>query len=283
MIQYCTINGEIVSKDQASLKLNDLALLRGYGAFDFFLLEEGRCCFIEDYLNRFFNSATLLGLEITQSKQSFKRLIEELIKANGNSKGGIRLLLTGGYALDGYTPLHPNIIIMEHPPAKVDPNKYETGVKLITHQYQRDIPQIKSINYLMGIYLRKQLKQANAIEPLYHNGQEITECVRSNFFIITHENVLVTPSTNILEGITRKHLLVVAPRVVDVEVRSLRVEELKNAKEAFISSSNKGVMPVVQIDDLQIGNGLPGKITKALSEQFIQHKAEMIYSQPPIL
>ena len=283
MIQYSLINGELIEKEKASLKLSDLALLRGYGAFDFFLLEEGRCCFVDDHLDRFFKSASLLGLHIPYDKQAFKDLIERLVKANGLSRAGIRLLLTGGYAVDGYTPVEPNVIIMEHPPSIVDPQKYETGVKLITHQYQRDIPQIKTINYLMGIYLRNKLKQAGAIEPLYHNGHEITECVRSNFFIINNQNVLVTPSTDILEGITRKQILKIAPQVLDVEVRTLRFEELKEAKESFISGSNKGIMPVVQIDDWQIGDGEPGKLTKELAHQLARHKSEMIHNQPSIL
>lgn len=282
MVRYYNVNGELVKVDQASLKMNDLGLIRGYGAFDFFVVEKGRLCFIEDYLNRFFGSASLLGLDIPYSKGEFKALIENLVIENGHPNAGIRLLLTGGYSPDGYTPLHPNVVIMQHPYPSISAEKYENGVKLIKHLYQREMPKIKTTNYLMGIFLRKKLKTAGAFEPLYHNGQEVSECVRSNFFIVNEDNVLVTPAANILEGITRKHLLQVAPQVVDVEIRSLPLEEVATAKEAFMTSSTKGVLPVVKIDDQLIGNGKPGAISKELSQAFLAHKAEMIRQQPSL-
>ena len=98
MLNYCILNGHLTKSEEANLNLNDLAIIRGYGVFDFFLFKQKTPLFIEDYLNRFHNSAQLLGLLIPFSRGQMKEKIQKLIEANGEKEGGIRLLLTGGYA-----------------------------------------------------------------------------------------------------------------------------------------------------------------------------------------
>ena len=114
MIQYYCLNGEIVPAETASLKVTDLAILRGYAMFDYFLFESRQPYFFDDYLDRFENSAKRLGLEVPISRENLKSQIFRLIETNGIDKGAIRLVLTGGYADDGYTPKNPNFVILQH-------------------------------------------------------------------------------------------------------------------------------------------------------------------------
>ncbi len=272
MVKYYMINRALVPASEASLQVSDLALLRGFGIFDFFLVEGGKPVFIDDYIDRFFRSAALLDLEIPMSRQQFKADIFKLIAANGESDAGIRLLLTGGYSDNGYTPVTPNVLILQYPKPAIQPEKFANGVKLLAHQYQRELPEIKTINYVTGIWLRKRLAEAGALEPLYHNGDTISESVRSNFFIVSETGKLITTDQDILRGITRKHLLTVAEKHIEIEKRPIRLQELKAAREAFLTSSTKGVLPVVQIDDLQIGDGRPGPTTIKLGEAFLKYR-----------
>ena len=88
--------------------------------------------------------------------------------------------------------------------------------------------------------------------------------MRANFFIVKNDNAIVTPETEILKGITRKQTLELAQPFYQIERRPLLLEELATAKEAFIASSTKQIMPVVQLDNIGIGNGRPGAVSQHL-------------------
>ena len=115
MIQYYHINGELTPVAEAQLHVTDLAIMRGYGVFDYFRALGGRALFVEDYVRRFFNSASLLQLDVPCSQQELMERIQLLLDKNGEDKAGIRLILTGGYTTDSYTPVKPNLLILQHP------------------------------------------------------------------------------------------------------------------------------------------------------------------------
>lgn len=262
MIRYYNINGHLVPTEEAALKVNDLAILRGYGIFDYFLVREGVPMFLDDYVSRFFNSAQLMHLEIPFSASTLKDLIHELVETNGVPEAGIRLVLTGGYAEDGYTPINPNVLILEHPLPNIPSN--DIGVKILAHDYQRELPEAKTINYLTGIRLAGEMKAKGAVEILYHHNGIIREAVRSNFFLITEDHHIITAASEVLRGITRKNVLTVAKNHFTVEERDVLLEELATAKEAFITSTIKGVLPVIQIGEQVIGDGKVGTVTRQL-------------------
>lgn len=262
MIRYYSINGQIVSASDAALKVNDLAILRGYGIFDYFLVREGVPMFLDDYVSRFFNSAQLMKLEIPYPASEMKELIHELVDVNGVSEAGIRLVLTGGYAEDGYTPLHPNLLILEHPMPYIP--SYEKGAKVLLHHYQRELPEAKTINYVTGIRLNGEMKEKGCIEILYHDNGLIREAVRSNFFLVMPDDTIVTAGSEVLRGITRKNVLNVARPHFPVEEQDIPLALLQSAKEAFITSTIKSVLPIVQVGDQVIGNGNVGEVTQQL-------------------
>ena len=138
------------------------------------------------------------------------------------------------------------------------------------------MPEVKTINYLMGIRLIPELKRAGALEPLYHDGRHLRESVRSNFFLVMPDDTIVTPGREILFGITRKQLLAAAEPHFAIEEREVALEELRQAREAFVTGSNKAVMPVVRIDDQVFGNGRPGPVTQRLMELFEARSAQYV-------
>lgn len=269
MVRYCLLNGVLTDAAQASIGLSDLGLLRGYGIFDYFLVRRGMPMFFDDYLDRFSRSAALLGLELPVSLPELKAHIFRLLEANGLSDTAIRLLLTGGYAEDSYTPTQPNWIVMQHPMPQVPARQHAEGIKLMLYRHVRELPEVKSTNYLTGIRIREALKSAGAPEVLYHDGSCVSESARSNFYIVTQEGTLVTPRDKVLHGVTRKQVLQSAREIgIPVEERELLLTELPAAAEAFLTSTLKGVLPVVQIDELRIGSGAPGPLSRRLGEAF---------------
>ncbi len=251
MSEWAFINNDFIADQDARLHYRDLVFQRGYGVFDFLKVMNGIPVFLEDHLDRFFYSSGQLNLEVPLNKQQLEAVIVELIRKNEAVHCGIRLSLTGGYSPDGYNPAEPNLVVSVHRFQLPTPDDFSRGIRLMSHAYQRQLPHIKTIDYLMAVMLQPRLKEINADDILYHQDGNITECPRANFFIVTAANKLVTPSLNILKGITRARILNAATSLMEVEERNLSMEELKSAKEAFITSTTKMVLPVQAVDDIR--------------------------------
>ncbi len=270
MMRYYMLNGTLTPIDQAVVPVSDLGLLRGYAIFDYLLARQGRPMFIDDYLTRLLRSAQLLHINLPFSQEVLHQQVKELIAANDIREAGIRFLVTGGASLDGYTPSStPTVAILAHPMPPFDPVTYERGLKLLLHRYQRDIPEVKTTNYLIGIHALPRLKAAGAAEILYHDGTHIFETTRSNFFLVKRDGTIITPAKGVLQGITRKHVITLAREEFEIVLRPLAIEELHQASEAFITSTIKRIAPVVQIDDIPIGNGQPGPVARHLLQKLV--------------
>jgi len=153
----------------------------------------------------------------------------------------------------------------------VYPESYYTkGVKLMAYEYTRETPYIKTTNYLKPISLQKEIEEAEAFDVLYHDGEFISESARSNFFIVDHAGTIITPDRDALRGITRKHVLDIAQKHFKVEIRPVSIQEARAAKEAFMTSTTKKVMPVRQVDFWRINKGVIGETTKKIMELFQQ-------------
>ncbi|MBO9684180.1 MAG: aminotransferase class IV [Flavisolibacter sp.] len=243
------INNEFVPEEKALLHVSDLAIQRGYGVFDFFKVVNSVPVFLQEHLDRFYFSAEQMHLNVAYSKDELKKIISALIEKNNAANTGVRITLTGGYSPDGYQLFKPNLVIALRPLTPPTEDQFQNGIKLLTYQHQRQLPQAKTIDYLMAIWLQPFIKENAADDVLYHQNGWVSECPRSNFFIVTHENKIITPSKNILKGVMRSKLIEVTKTSFEIEERALSVDEIKNAKEAFISSTTKMLIPVHQIDE----------------------------------
>jgi D-alanine transaminase/branched-chain amino acid aminotransferase len=264
MSQYVYINDKLLPYQEASISYTDLSIQRGYGIFDFFRVEKGSPVLLEHHLNRFYTSAENMFLEIGKSNEALQTIIHEFIVKNAIKDSGIRITLTGGASPDGFSLGKPALIMAEQPFKPVTKEQFEKGIALMTYNYQRQLPHVKTIDYLMAIHLQATLKNCGADDVLYHNNGMVRECPRANIFMITKDGKLVTPAHQVLKGITRKHVLQVAYTCMEVEERELSLNEMYEAKEIFITSSTKKIMPVHKIDDYCLGINA---ITKNLSEK----------------
>jgi len=267
---YCYVHPKIVPLNEASIPITDLALQRGYGLFDFLRVLEGVPLFLDKHLDRFFFSANELHMTPVESREEIHALIYELIERNKTSAAGIRLFLTGGDSPNGYQLGVPRLIILQQPLPELPKELITPGWTLVTFPYQRQLSHVKSIDYLMAVWLQPWLKEQGAEEILYIDNGFIRENPRSNFFMVSDDGKIVTPKEGVLHGVTRSNVLTIADRLgLKVEEREISMDELKSASEAFISSSTKRVIPVRQIDSVQIGNGDPDySVSRSIFEQF---------------
>lgn len=270
---FVIINDSFIPEDKAALLVNDLAIQRGYGIFDFFRTINGKFIFMDDHLDRFFYSASKMRLQVGKTKDELKALLAELADKNNMPNSGIRVTLTGGYSADGYAVSNPNLVITQKPLLIIEED-IQAGISLVSYEHQRQLPDVKTIDYIMAIWLKPYVLQHNADDVLYHKSRIITECPRSNFFIVTKDERVVTPANNILKGINRNKILRIAREKFTTEEKDISLDDAMTAKEAFITSTTKQVLPVLKIDGQVIGSGKPGETTLWLRKQMQQLVSE---------
>lgn len=266
-IEYVICNKQLIEKEKAFFPINDLALLRGYGVFDFFLMANGLPLYFEDHWQRLNKSAQSMHLAVPFARDELLEMISSLYKKMPMVFGGVRVTLTGGSSLDGYSlgPEPNSLITMQHLPLFPD-TLPEKGFALMTHQYRRGLPQVKSIDYAVGIMMQQEAKTKGFDEVLYVQDGRVSECPRANIFGVTQQGILITPDTGILEGITRMRVLNLARNKISLEAKPVSLQQLMKCKEIFITSSTKGIMPVSRIDDTVIGSEGKREVSQKLYE-----------------
>ncbi len=269
MSTLCYINGEILPAGRGAIGISDLALQRGYAVFDYARTYHRELFHFEDHIQRLQRSAAELHLKLPLAVKEIKNIAQNLVQQSDLENPAIRLILTGGYS---HAPLYqnPNFLIIVEELSAYPASVYAQGAKLVTVEYQRELPQIKSVNYLNSIRLDPFRREQGAFDILYHSAQGVTECPRSNFFLFLGDT-LVTPSSNILLGITREIVLKLAEDHFPLEVREIDFKELSSAGEAFVTSTSKGVLPVTAIDGGLVGDGRVGDRTRTIRRLFEEY------------
>lgn len=274
----CYFNGAIKPLEACALPLNDLGVIRGYAVFDYLRTYYLKPFLTDHYLDRFLDSAKAMHLDIKESRKEISAIIQQLIQANEITEDvGIRLALTGGTSADGYTLTGPPsffMLIESLPNAKT---LIENGIKIITHEYYRTLSKVKTTNYITAVKLQQLCKAQKANDVLFIYQGLVLETTRNNFFIVK-QGQIITAADNILLGRTRQFVLSIAENLAEIQERPIGVEELMSADEAFTTGTSKGIVPVVQIDDMIIGNGAPGPITRKLIGIFFE-KVELLQSK----
>ena len=265
------MDGEWVHPEQARLSINDLAVLRGYSAFESLRTYDRRAFHLEEHLERLYRSAALIDLEIGRKQAEIAEIVRTIIERNPYRHAAVRLLVTGGESEDGVMAVGKSrLIVLISALAERDRQRFEQGYYLITSRLQREVPEAKTSNYTSAIRALKEAARHGADDALFVNAQgHVQEATRSNFFLFRGDT-LVTPGAEVLIGITRNVVLELARGRFAIEERPILLSELAEADEAFVTSSSREITPVVRIDEQRIGQGKPGPRTIELEQRFIE-------------
>jgi branched-chain amino acid aminotransferase len=266
------VDGKFLPADQAMIPVDDLAILRGIGVFDLMRTYGGKPFFLKEHVSRLIHSAREIKLDIPWSHDQICRVIMETLEKNAFEEANARVIVTAGSSSDFMTPNGaPRLLVLVTPLPKL-PEWWNTrGVKAITMKAKRNIPGAKSIDYLPAAMALRQAKDRGAIEAIYLDSSDnALEGATSNLFVFLDEK-LVTPGSGILSGITRKVVLAIAGEHFPIDIRDLPRSELLAAQEVFITGTNKGMVPVVQVDDTMIGDGRPGPRTRKIMALLENH------------
>ncbi len=264
------INGQYVDEDKCVLSVKDIIVLRGFGVFDFLITYNKRPFYLKEHVQRLETSAKKIGLKLKHTNKEICDIVEETTRRNTHhDESNIRIVYTGGISSDGVTPEgNGYLIVMVTPKHQLPDWWYSDGAKLVTAEIERFIPGAKSTNYLTAVWALERAHAMDAIESIYvDRNNRLLEGTTTNFFCFK-ENKLITPKLDILHGITRSVLVDLVKGHFDLDVREIQKDELSSMEEVFISASNKEIVPIIQVDDIVIGDGQPGPRTRKVMQLF---------------
>ncbi|MEM5786152.1 MAG: aminotransferase class IV [Syntrophobacteraceae bacterium] len=267
------IDGQFTESEKALVSVNDIAVLRGFGVFDFLITYNRRPFRLKEHVQRFENSAKYIGLELKHSNSEICEIVEVTVRRNPHhTESAIRIVLTGGVSTDSVTPEGQGILmVMVTPKTNLPEWWYTRGAKVITVDIERFIPASKSTCYLSAVYATQKARKEGAIEAVYvDRNKRVLEGTTSNFFCFIN-NRLVTAGSDILPGITRSVILELAREFCAVEVRDIHESEIGAMEEVFVTASNKEVVPIIEVNDSRIGNGEIGKNTRKIMQLFREY------------
>jgi branched-chain amino acid aminotransferase len=273
------INGTFYDKEDAKISVYDHGLLYGDGVFEGLRSYGGKVFQLEKHLDRLWDSARTICLEIPGTKSELADAVNETLQVNGIKDGYIRIVVTrgaGSLGLDPNRTSNPQVIVIADGISLYPQEFYEQGLEIVTASTIRNHPgalnpRVKSLNYLNNILAKIEGLQAGCVEALMlnHNG-EVAECTGDNIFLVTKGEIATPPTdAGILEGITREVVIELARESgITVKEISLTRHDVYIADECFLTGSAAEVIPVVKVDNRPIGDGKPGSVTRDLMAKF---------------
>ena len=264
------INGEFVSADQAAISARDLAILRGFGVFDFLRTYGGLPFQLGAHLRRLQRSAELIELACPWDLEELGEIVMETLRRNTFVEAGIRLVLTGGDSPNGFMPAGDSrLLVMVSDLQILSAAVYQRGAAVATVEQYRHLPEAKTINYIPGIMAQRQAQRRvpDAIDAIYRVDGQVVEGTRSNIFI-RKDDRWITPDTGLLPGITRAEVIKLLGRGGQLDLRGVSLDEFYAADEIVLTSSTKEIVPIVKVDDVCIGAGVPGDKSRQLMRQW---------------
>jgi len=280
------LGDELVPACDAKIGVFDHGLLYGDGVFEGIRIYDGVIFKEEEHIERMFQSAKAIRLEIPMSRQQISQAMHETMRANGvTGDGYIRMLVTRGVGLLGISVVHtacPMVIIIADKIALYPPDVYQRGLRCIVASTTRNhpnttSPRVKSLNYLNNVMAKLEARDAGADEAIMLNvNGRLCECTGDNLFLIRNGSLL-TPATceGILEGVTRGVVMDIGrKRGMQVQETFLLVHDLYVADEVFATGTAAEIVPIVEVNKRPIGDGKPGPMTRKLTEDFIAYRKE---------
>ena len=275
------IDGKFCSEANAKISVFDHGLLYGDGIFEGIRFYNGRVFRLDELLERLWDSARSIMLEIPMSMREMTEALLETIRQNDLRDGYIRLVVTRGVGNLGLNPAQckrPSVIIIVATIALYPAEVYQKGLKVVTCATRRTSPSslnpaVKSLNYLNNVMARIEANLAGADEALMLNDAgNVAECTADNLFIIKHGQIFTPPiSAGALRGITRAVVFEIAAELgIKIAEADITRHDVFTADECFLTGTAAEVIPVVQADGRLIGNGKPGTISTRMIARYRQ-------------
>ncbi len=278
MTRTVYVNGDYLPEDQAKVSIFDRGFLMADGVYEVTSVLGGKLIDFAGHAKRLQRSLDELEMRNPLDEAAWLEVHRQLVARNGIDEGLIYLQVTRGNPGDrdfAYPPadLPPTVVLFtQSKPGMADNPAAKSGWSVISvpdiRWGRRDIKTVQLLYPSMG---KMMAKKAGADDAWFTEDGFVTEGTSNNAYIVKGSRIITRAlSSDILHGITRAAVLRFAREAqMEVEERNFSIDEAKAADEAFITSASAFVMPVVQVDGVDIGSGKPGKVATRLREIYL--------------
>ena len=274
------VNGAFVPRGEASVSVFDAGFVLGDGVWEGLRLVRGRLISIDDHLDRLYEGAGAIRLDIGLDRAALLAAIHATLERNGMTDGAhVRLMVTRGRKTTPnqdprFAPGPATIVIVAEYKAPL-PESKARGLKLFTSAIRCSGPDVfdlrlnshSRLNFIQALI---QAIDAGADEALMLDPHGfVASCNSTNFFVLRGGELWTSTGRFNFKGITRKTIIrLFAAEVGTVRELDFTLAETYSAQEAFVTGTLGGVTPVVSIDGRRIGDGTPGPLTKRIAEVY---------------
>lgn len=276
------VNGQMVPKNKAMVSVYDHGLLYGDGVFEGIRVYQGRIFKLQQHMDRLYRCAERIHLQIPITVQEMVAVQRMCVESNGLEDGYIRLVVTRGYGTLGLDPRRcpvPGVICIADQIRLYPEESYRQGMRVIVAKRPKTPvacldPKIKSLNYLNNILAKVEAIMAGCDEAIMLSPDGwVTECTGDNLFIVKDGVVSTPPNTTgtsgSLEGVTQKFVRdeLVPMCGLKCVVREMRLDDVLEADEVFLTGTAAEIIAVNQVDERTISRG-EGPVTRKLRMKF---------------
>lgn len=274
------VNGALVPRDQAVVSVFDAGFILGDGVWEGLRLYRGRIAFLDRHMDRLYEGAKALDLDIGLDRQALAGRVHDTLAANHMTDGvHVRLMVTRGLKSTPYQDPRASagpatiVIIAEH--KTPSPQLYDTGIRLFTVHVRRGYPdvqdpKINSHSKLNCITACIQATKAGADEALMLDPHGfVATCNSTHFFIVRRGELWTSTGAFCLGGVTRGVVLEIARGdSIPTFEKDFSLTDVYGADEAFVTGTFGALVPVREVDGRQIGDGTPGPMRARLAELY---------------
>ena len=285
------VNGRVFDQEHAVISVFDHGFLYGEGVYETLRTYNGQPFLFDRHMRRLRASAGMVALDVPIGDAEIDARFRETMRAAGlgestGREAYIRILVTRGIGELTYDLAacpNPSIVVIVKPNVEPSREAFERGVKVALVPIVRNHPdtvnpRIKSNNLLNNALAMQEAFKRGAYEGVMRNYKgQLAECTQSNLFIVKNGVAMTPPlDAGLLPGITREFLFEVGADVgITVRDAELHDDDLLGADEAFLTSTTREAVPIVQVDDRTIGSGSPGPVTRALLDGYRRRAQEL--------
>ncbi len=280
MTRTVYLNGEYLPENEAKVSIFDRAFLMADGVYEVTSVLDGKLIDFDGHAVRLARSLNELDMKNPISKEDLLEVHRELVRLNNIEEGLVYLQITRGapndrdFVFPDPETTEPTIVLFtQNKPGLGDDPKAKQGLKIISIEDQRwGRRDIKTVQLLYPSLGKMMAKKAGADDAWMVQDGFVTEGTSNNAYFIKGNTIVTRALSNdILHGITRAAVLRFAEEAqMKVEERNFTIEEAQGGDEAFISSASAFVMPVIEIDGVQLGDGTPGARVARLREIYLE-------------
>ena len=274
------VNGEYLPEQEAKISIFDRGFLMADGVYEVTSVLDGKLIDFDGHAKRLRRSLGELDMTNPMSSDDLLEIHRELVRLNEIDEGLIYLQITRGsdgdrdFAFPDPETTAPTVVLFtQSKPGLADSPAAKKGAKIISiddiRWGRRDIKTVQLLYPSMG---KMMAKKAGCDDAWMIEDGYVTEGTSNNAYIVKDNTIITRHLGNeILHGITRAAVLRMAREAqMKVEERSFTIEEAQEADEAFTTSASAFVMPVVEIDGVALGEGVPGKVATRLREIYLE-------------